>query len=65
MVPSPIQKYLLAALASILIASPLPTEIGITLLALIKNVTPRKFSIIAYILHTIAIFTILLIGKII
>jgi len=58
MVPSPIQKHLLAALASILIASPLPTEIGITLLASIKNVTTRKFSIIAYILHSTAIFTI-------
>lgn len=29
MVPSPIQKHLLAALASILIASPLPTEIAL------------------------------------
>jgi len=44
MVPSPIQKYLMAALAGFLIASPLPTEIGITLLASIKNVTPRKFA---------------------
>lgn len=62
-VPGPIQKHLLASLAGFLIASPLPTEIGVTLLASTKNVTPRKFSIIAYILHTTAIFTILLVGS--
>jgi hypothetical protein len=64
-VPSPIQKCLLASLASFFIASPLPTEIGITLLASIKKITPGKFSIIGYVLHTTAIFTILLIGNII
>ncbi|MEM4703642.1 MAG: hypothetical protein QXJ02_01025 [Candidatus Bathyarchaeia archaeon] len=63
MVPGSIQKYLLVSLACFFIASPLPTEIGVTLLASIKNVTPKKFSIMAYVLHTAAIFAILLIGN--
>lgn len=58
-----VQRYLLIFLACFLIASPLPTEIGITLLASVKNLTPRRFSIIAYILHTTAIFVILLVGS--
>ncbi|MGB9959697.1 MAG: hypothetical protein ACPLKQ_04155 [Candidatus Bathyarchaeales archaeon] len=62
-VPSSIRQYLFVSLSGFLIASPLPTEIGITLLASIKSIKPRKFSIIAYILHTTAIFAILLIGN--
>lgn len=64
-VPDSIRKYLFASLAGFLIASPLPTEIGVTLMASIKNISTRKFSIIAYSLHTGAIFIILLIGTII
>jgi len=61
-VPNSIRKYLFVSLAGILIASPLPTEIGVTLMASIKSISTRKFSIIAYVLHTSAIFVILLIG---
>ena len=62
-VPSSVQKYLFAFLAVFLIASPLPTEIGVTLMASIKSMSTRNFSIIAYSLHTSAIFVILLIGS--
>jgi len=62
-VPSSIRKYLFASLAAFLIASPLPTEIGATLMASIKSISTRKFAIIAYFLHTGAIFVILLIGS--
>jgi len=62
--PNSIRKYLFASLAGFLIASPLPTEIGVTLMASIKSISTRKFSIIAYSLHTGAIFVILLIGSI-
>jgi len=64
-VPDSIQKYLFVSMAGFLIASPLPTEIGVTLMASIKSISTRKFSIIAYSLHTGAIFVILLIGSII
>lgn len=56
-------RHALPALAGILIASPLPSEIGITLMAGIKKISFRRFVIIAYLLHTFGIFLILLIGR--
>ncbi len=58
-----LQKYLLVSVAGLLIATPLPTEIGVTLMSSMKNMSARNFSIIVYILHTSAIFIILLIGS--
>jgi uncharacterized membrane protein YdjX (TVP38/TMEM64 family) len=62
-IPDSVRVYLLATLAGILIASPLPTEMGIMLLASIKNMSTRKFIILVYLLHAGAIFIILLIGR--
>jgi hypothetical protein len=62
-IPDSIRVYLLATFAGLLIASPLPTEIGIMLLASIKRISVKKFVITVYILHTNAIFIILLIGS--
>jgi hypothetical protein len=62
-IPNSVRVYLLTTFAVILIASPLPTEIGIMLLASMKNISVKKFVIIAYILHASAIFIILLIGS--
>ena len=56
-------KYVLASLAGFLIASPLPSEIGVTLMAALKNMSIKKFMIIAYSLHTVGIILILLIGN--
>ena len=64
-IPDSIRVYLLATFAGLLIASPLPTEIGILLMTSIKNISFKKFIIIIYILHASAIFIILLIGSII
>ena len=58
-----VRVYLLATIASLIIASPLPTEIGIMLMVSIKKMAFKKFVIIVYILHAIAIFVILLIGR--
>ena len=59
------KKYVLAAFSGFIIASPLPTEIGVTLMSFIKNLSVKKFTVIAYILHTTGILIILLIGRII
>ncbi|MCX6798696.1 MAG: hypothetical protein NTW59_01200 [Candidatus Diapherotrites archaeon] len=59
------QKYFLLSLAAILIASPLPTEIGITMLASIKTMSTKKFAGIVYLLHSAGIFAILLTGSLI
>src|SRR5665647_1694207 len=62
-IPDSVRLYLLATFAGLLIASPLPTEIGILLMTSIKNISFKKFIIIIYILHASAIFIILLIGN--
>lgn len=56
-------NYLLPILASFLIASPLPTEIGVALLTTMKSLSVKKFLLIAYLLHTLGILIILLIGN--
>ncbi len=62
-IPDSIRMYLFATFACLLIASPLPTEIGIMLMTSIKNISFKKFIIIIYILHLSAIFIIVLIGS--
>ena len=62
-IPDSVRVYLVATFAGILIASPLPTEIGIILMASIKNMSIKKFIILVYFLHASAIFIILLIGN--
>jgi uncharacterized membrane protein YdjX (TVP38/TMEM64 family) len=57
------RKYILPAFAGFVIASPLPSEIGIALLASIRKISVWKFMAIAYILHTLGIFAILAVGK--
>lgn len=55
--------HILPALAGFLIASPLPTEIGVTLMAGIKRISVRRFMLAAYLLHSAGIFVILAIGN--
>jgi hypothetical protein len=57
-----IRAPLIVAFASILIASPLPTEIGIMLMASVKKLSTSKFAVLVYVLHVSAIYMILLIG---
>jgi len=56
-------NYLLPIIAGLFIASPLPTEIGVSIMATFKSLSMKKFLIIAYLLHTVGIFIILLIGN--
>ena len=57
-------KLLYPALAGFIIASPLPSEIGIALLAS-SNISLKRFLVTAFILHTLGIFIILSIGLLI
>lgn len=54
-----IRHYLLYVFAGILIATPLPDEIGVSMLAGLTTIKPKKLVIISFILHTTAIFLIL------
>ena len=56
-------NHLLLIIACFLIASPLPTEIGVALMVAMKGLSMKKFLLIAYLLHTLGIFIILLIGN--
>jgi hypothetical protein len=62
-IPNSSRVYLLATFAGLLIASPLPTEIGILLMTSIRNISFKKFISLIYVLHASAIFIILLIGN--
>jgi hypothetical protein len=62
-IPDSIRAYLLGSFACLLIASPLPTEIGILLLTSMRDISFKKFIIMIYILHASAIFIILLVGN--
>lgn len=57
------RRYILMGLASIIISSPLPTELGIAMFSSLKEMTLKRFLIVTYALHTLGIFIILLIGK--
>ncbi len=58
-------KHIFPVFAGFLIASPLPTEIGVTMMAGIKRISLKKFIVIAFILHSLGILSILLIGNLI
>jgi len=63
LIPHSFRVYLLVTFACILIAAPLPTEIGIMIMTSAKKITTQKFVLMVYILHVSAIFVILLIGN--
>ncbi len=54
-----IRHYLLYIFAGIMIATPLPDEIGISMLAGLTTIKPLKLVIMGFILHSIAIFCLL------
>ena len=58
-----LKKYFIPVLAGFIIASPLPDEIGVSLLAASRSISTKVFAILSYILNTSGIFIILLIGS--
>ncbi len=62
-IPRMIRNFIIPVIASFIIASPLPNEIGISLLAFTKNINIRIFIILSLVLNTVGILIILLIGK--
>ncbi|NMC51885.1 hypothetical protein GYA54_04130 [Candidatus Kuenenbacteria bacterium] len=58
-----IKKYIIPVVASGVIASPLPDEIGVTMLAADKLVNNKFFALLSYVLNTAGILIILLIAR--
>ncbi|MBS3078858.1 hypothetical protein J4218_01940 [Candidatus Pacearchaeota archaeon] len=56
-----IKNYLLYIFAGIVIASPLPDELGVIMLAGLTKIRIRSFMVISFLFNTIGIFIILLI----
>lgn len=57
--------YLSAGVAGFIIASPLPDEIGVTLLAGVTKIETRVVAVVALTLNTVGIFAVLAIGSVI
>ncbi|MCX8159172.1 MAG: hypothetical protein N3D20_02695 [Candidatus Pacearchaeota archaeon] len=62
-IPSKIKRIILPIIAGLIIASPLPDEIGISMLAAYRTISPKFFASISYLMNTIGILIILLIGR--
>jgi len=58
-----IRNYILYTFAGILIASPLPDEAGVTILAGLTHIKQKMLAIIAFILHATGILIILLLSQ--
>ena len=63
--PGKLKKYFLPVLAGFIIASPLPDEIGVTLLASVRSISTRLFAVVSYLLNTLGILVILSVGNLI
>jgi hypothetical protein len=58
-----VKKSILPILGAIIIASPLPDSLGVSLLAISGHITHKAFTTLSYLLNTTGIFIILLLGK--
>lgn len=58
-----IKNYLLFVFAGLVIASPLPDELGVSMLAGLTRIKVRVLAIISFVMNSFGIFIILLIGK--
>lgn len=61
--PSFIRRYILPIFAGILVATPLPDEIGMAILALCPKLSFPVFSVVTFIFSIFGIFILLAIGK--
>jgi uncharacterized membrane protein YdjX (TVP38/TMEM64 family) len=61
--PDKIKTLMFPLIAGFIIASPLPDEIGVSILAISEKISERMFIAISYILNTAGILMILIIGN--
>lgn len=61
--PERVRKWLLWFMAAIIIASPLPDEIGVALLSGMTTLNERSFAVICVSMNTLGIFIILTLSK--
>ncbi len=61
--PERLRRYMLWATAAVVIASPLPDELGVALLSGTTKMSERAFSIICFTMNTIGILIVLLLAR--
>lgn len=57
------KKYLIPVISAIIIASPLPDELGVGVLATIRKLSAQEFVLVSYIGNVVGIYVILTIGS--
>lgn len=62
-IPFRLRTYITVVLAGIIIASPLPDEIGVTMLAGFREIKRSTFAIISFLLNSVAIAVVLFLGS--
>jgi hypothetical protein len=62
-IPERIRLYILWSFAGIIIASPLPDEIGVSIVSGITNIETRTFSVLCFIFNTLGVLFILLLAR--
>ncbi len=61
--PTAFKKYVLVLFASLIIASPLPNEVGVAVMSTSVNITTKQFVAISLVLNAIGVYLLLFIGK--
>lgn len=62
-IPGKLKHYLIMLVAEIVIASPLPDEIGVAMLSIDTHISRKVFAVLSYTANTIGILVFLLIGR--
>ena len=62
LIPKKLKKTIIIGIAALAIASPLPDEIAVVLLASYREISTRLFSEISYVLNTLGILFVLFVG---
>lgn len=61
--PSKLREYILLSVAGLVIASPLPDELGVSMLSASHDVQPRKFVLFCYVVNAFGIWLIVMAAR--
>ncbi|MCX6710674.1 MAG: hypothetical protein NTZ02_01125 [Candidatus Woesearchaeota archaeon] len=62
-IPGKMLKYVTLIFAGLIIASPLPDEMAVSLLALSSDISQKLFSVLSFLLNSAGILVVLIIGR--
>ena len=62
-IPKKIRKYLAILFAGFIIASPLPDEVGVSMLAGVTKISTKVFMVVSFVMNTLGILVMLWIGQ--